>query len=866
MEAGKAILDSLSGKGGSTMLLVGSEGSGKNELVSYATRNLERRGFKFLRGSSFIRTELSRYHIFNQILNDAKQEFRNRDVEELMSSFNSLVQENNSGKTVIVTEGLDNASEESMDFFIFLSRLTAKHNFKLLGTFTTGGGSRSREQGKFLRLVEMEESLNTLHLEKMNVHDFRFYLADAGYNLPDRFVNDLFRLVDGNMNMLKYTLTYYREHGIINEKGEVDDVVYRFFPIPQGMEIHYSRIFSELGEKQVFVAQLLCLLHEETSYQTLSLLSGIDETRMLSILSRLVDDGIAVEHNLKYDISNYRMQEFILKNISNTRKLEIYSVLSGSDLFTSLPLQMQLNIHLEREEFDTIGDILIQKGNSVLSDFSSITAVKEFLEEYLEKTDDSTFRVVAKYTRCRAIELLNGPEDAAACYLDLLADYPDQTPASISLARVMGDQGKYEEALDILNGIGPVEDISDSEIGLLYLAKGTIFRKKREYVRAEETLRLAIDIFRRTGNREKEASAMNVLGTVLIETFRHNDAMSYFRDALDINRSLNLVSYASKNLNNIAIVLLYNGEFESAIKILNELIEASYIAGDVLTRAYATYNLAESYYIVGKMDEVRSNIPSAIKLVAMANRKDLTYKFYRFLSLLYMNDLQISDAHDAIEKAIEAVENEKGEQMYRIAYAMKEYYAELMEGKRNEKLPGLFLERTPEDEEFLPLFKALGATMFTSRGDIANARKIVDESLDRAMVMGERYGILSAYLNKAMVLFYGGYMDELAEFLEKCPEPTTGALKYDSIMDLLMLCARAPGMDRIEFEEKLGELRERPGDYDYIDLIYLYRETILYLTRKRFFGVEEDLTRLMGNIPKNFKYAFHVFAENNSII
>ncbi|AKA49509.1 hypothetical protein IX51_10855 [uncultured archaeon] len=848
---------------GTSYVLVAPEGFGKTETIGYLRDRLQPEGIKFFRGSSYLKTELSRYHLFNEILNDAFDEFRNRNIEELMNGYIELLKGDDSGSTVIIAEGLESVSDESRDFFLYLSRLTKKYNFKLIGSFTTNFVESSRLSRRFLQLLETEEQVKTIHLEKMKVDDFRFFLGINGYNLPDRFVNDLFRVVDGNINTLKYTLQYYEDHGIINGEKEVDDVVYRFFPIPQAVEIHYERILSELTEKQAFVAELLALIEEETTYTRLGRLAGVDDTDMLKVLSKLEKSGVVSEKGLKYDISNYRIRDFILSRMSNTRKLQIYYTMSKSDLFVELPLQMQLYILLQKGEIEYIGRIIEEQGSSIISKFASLRSLIDFLTDFLEKAEKMTYSVTASLTRCEALELLGEAEGASACYEGIISEHPSEIVPKISLARLNTHRGEYSSALELIEKIGASEKVSDTEIGLLYLAKGSVLLKKREYASAYEITDKARNILKTAGDSGKEAEALNILGNVCLETFRHGEAMRFYEESLEINRSLGLLGNAAKNLNNIGILKSYEGEYSEAIGIFNELIENSYLTGDLVTRAYSTYNLAETYYITGRVDEVRSYIPSAIKLVELADRNDLKYRFFRFLSILYLNELEVRSSLEASEKALEAVNRNKDGELYKIAYAMKEFSHELVTGEKSDILPSLFLEELPEDEEFLPIFYSMAAIFFVFRGDFENANNAADICIRRAADMGERYGVLMSIVHKGLVLFYQGDEAGLEKYLESCPPPDTGVRKYDYLIRALEISCMAGRVSRDEF---MGHVKSLSKDErSTINLVRLYKETIVFLSLKRKYGEIPEMKEMLEIIPNNFKYAFNSFAENTSI-
>lgn len=847
-------------RSGSGYVLVSPVGRGKGEILAYLQEKLVPEGVKFFTGSSHLKTELARYHLYNEILNDALNEISTRDVNGLMNGFVILMEENGGGRNVIVVEGLESVSDESRDFFLYLSRLCKQYNCILIGTYSTNFEKEDEGRGPFLDLIESEPLVEPIFIDRLNKNDFSFLLKNKGYNLPERFVDDLFMLVGSNIEMLRYTLKYYENHGIIDENKEVDDVLYRFFPIPQALEIYYEKILSDLEESQAFLVDMIALIQEETTAAKISRLAGIQEHDGNITLGELEKAGVVVEKNGRYDISNYRLRDIIQNRMTHARKLEIFSVLSESDSFAELPIQMQLNILLQGGKLDLVENILHEQGSSVTYGFGSLKALVSFLTEFIEKRPHS---VDAHLARCEALELMGESDSAISCYEDAILEFPDNLMPKMKLSHLTSNSGKYNASLKLLDQIASSVILDDLGRGLLGLEKSYALFKKRDYEQAHKTALEAKNYLKSAGDREKEAEALNILGNICLETFKHDEARKYYEESLNINRSLGRLMQASRNLNNLAILDSYQGNYENTVKIFKELIEKSYLTGDLLTRAYSTYNIAESYYLQGKMEEAKSYIPSAVRLAKLSNRNDLQYRFFRFLSVLNMNELDVNASIEASDKALEAVSDDKEGEFYKVAYAMKEFYTVLKTNVDSDILPSMFLEEFPVDEEYLPIFYSMGAIYFILKGDFKNASKASEICIRRADQMGERFGVLMSRLYGGLVLFFQNEQEKLAELLSSSPEPKTGVGKYDLLINTLKVSTMAEKMSKEDYIRRINNGHDgwRKGE----DLVSLYRDTIAMFTLNRVYGVTPDTKSIQRNIPNGFKHAFNTFLENNLV-
>ena len=119
----------------------------------------------------------------------------------------------------------------------------------------------------------------------------------------------------------------------------------------------------------------------------------------------------------------------------------------------------------------------------------------------------------------------------------------------------------------------------------------------------EETHSIALEAARQLGDPDSEASMLNGIGTLMKQTNRSAEAISYHQSALDLRRPLgNMVDVAS-SLDGLGTAYRDIGRLDDALKCLRESLAIRQGAGDRKGQGWSFNNLGETEHQLGNYAE-----------------------------------------------------------------------------------------------------------------------------------------------------------------------------------------------------------------------------------------------------------------------
>jgi hypothetical protein len=176
--------------------------------------------------------------------------------------------------------------------------------------------------------------------------DVKTLLKEEGYRLEDAFVKDLVRLVNGDLNVLSYTLAYYKEEGFINPDGALNDVKVRFFPIPPSVETHFNNLISELNKNATDILKTLVMVKDRLSLNDLCLLVHEDSKVILDSLAILESKDLITSDQEYFFIQNSFLFPILEKRISSIDKIRVSKLLNETELIKKVSVPSRILINL----------------------------------------------------------------------------------------------------------------------------------------------------------------------------------------------------------------------------------------------------------------------------------------------------------------------------------------------------------------------------------------------------------------------------------------------------------------------------------------------------------------------------------------
>lgn len=748
---------------GESYIIIGNEGRGQREVLDYLEREIVDEGFRIFRSSSFSQNEMLKYQPFNEILNQISNQFKNRDLNDIISELHNYLSKNNDGKTLFFIDGLEFSTEGTRDLFVFVSRLTKKLNFKIIGTYRTREEHLGSSGHNFLDLISYEDHLRMLILQKPSLDDVKFALHQEGYKLPESFIIEVFRLINGNMSTLKYVLRYYEDIGIINKEKEVDEVIYRFIPIPPTVEIYYEKILSDFTEQELEVVQLMVILQEEMTTDFISQLSGLSKEKVLRTLEKLEMHKIVEENNFRYSMINEKFGDFLSKKISRSRKKLISSSILESEAFNELPLRTKLSLMEKSGNYEEIETVISKNWKELPREFNSSHEIVSFLDNISGHIEDPMTRLKSDLILCDSLYLSGNYEQARVCYESKDFSVIDKFEPRINLSNILSAMGRHKPALELTKSLLSNSDLTDRYRAMVLVSQAEDYFRLKNYDESMKLSNEAYNIAREENVPEVVSRSLHNMGNVKAELFEFDAALRMYNEALEINKRLGLWDQVSRSMNNIAIIKSYMGSFEESIHILKEIIDNSYITGNLKSRAFGMYNLIEIYHIAGRNEESFSYMATASKLIRLVGDQNLIYLYNRFLSIYYFENLQFDHALATIDEAISASIQAQNPQWTEIATGLKEMLLSLMNRTEASVPIESLLKDYKVNDEFLPAFYSLASYYFLVKRDSKSADLAVEKALKSAQEVGDYHAIAQSRMASAIVMLCEGRTEELKE-------------------------------------------------------------------------------------------------------
>lgn len=222
-----------------------------------------------------------------------------------------------------------------------------------------------------------------------------------------------------------------------------------------------------------------------------------------------------------------------------------------------------------------------------------------------------------------------------------------------SLSVVKGDPlnvsvSKYESALELFKKAGDKEKEARviNNIGLLYDQAGRFKEALDYYMNA---LKIYKEINFKTGIGE----ATNNIGVIYDILNEHDLSIKYYQESVEIAKELGDVLGVTMSLINVGYVEIRRGNIEKGLKIVNEVIEIKRSIGDSTGIAMAYNNLSEVYFGLNNLPEAVNYVEKAILINASLGKHERLASNYYNLAWIY-DEMKLNQK--AIQAALKAID------------------------------------------------------------------------------------------------------------------------------------------------------------------------------------------------------------------
>lgn len=198
----------------------------------------------------------------------------------------------------------------------------------------------------------------------------------------------------------------------------------------------------------------------------------------------------------------------------------------------------------------------------------------------------------------------------------ILRNRQRQASALNKLAQAEKENGRLPVALKLSRRARRLYGLVGSKAGVAgaLATEGGIYLQKGNALRAHASYKAALKVLRDTNRDSSIATMLEALGVCCRMVDRDRKALTYFGDALAINRRIRNGEGIARNTENIALSLIKAGRLAEARHCLGRSRRAHLASGNRQKLGITLNNLSECWRREGKLDQARAVARQALKV------------------------------------------------------------------------------------------------------------------------------------------------------------------------------------------------------------------------------------------------------------
>ncbi|MEJ5306442.1 MAG: tetratricopeptide repeat protein [Ignavibacteria bacterium] len=290
---------------------------------------------------------------------------------------------------------------------------------------------------------------------------------------------------------------------------------------------------------------------------------------------------------------------------------------------------------------------------------------EDVLNEIINKTINDENKLFEIYLMLAILKYKTGNIEDAYDNFDNAYRYArtDQQKVDVELQEINLElsQGNYTLAMskckNLLNDYSEI--LSTATRAAVYNNFGIANSKAGFYSDAVSYFKEALEIYEAQNNKIKSSQILMNLGNVFNLQNKQEEALRYWKQALELNESIGDLSKKAIILNNIGISFFENINLEEAIKYYKDAQVIFEKINDQFGEALSLYNLAETSFLMSDyelaLDYVNKSIQLSIKLVDVEGQCQGLF----LLGLIYYMLNQKEKLREVSSDLIKIIENHK---------------------------------------------------------------------------------------------------------------------------------------------------------------------------------------------------------------
>ncbi|MEM3512696.1 MAG: tetratricopeptide repeat protein [Thermoplasmata archaeon] len=679
---------------GSTILITGDVGVGKTRLAEKFVEICEDEGFVVLSSLCLGSNEPAYFPVLTVLENYAKkvrehtEEYvplglagfqgleveertpaglakeRTRILEYLLRQFVEIARKQ---PVLFVIDDLHLADSATLAFFHYLARNVQSERIVVVATHVEEHASTDSIFAKTLRNMNIEKLYTLLMLENFGEKETVAVVEHFGFANSTEIGKYIYERTSGNPLFVIEFLEVIKEDRIQN----IETI--KRMGLPATVKNLIELRVSKLDERTRRVLVEIAILGKVCEYEVMKKFVDLSEGELLDAMDELMAQNFIIElgDGEEYKFVSSTVYDVVYGKLTSSRKRlmhqkagKIIEELHASEEKYWGALARHYREAGNREKFIEYG---IKAGRAAARRFANAEAIgllNEVVEAIGNTPEEMNLKGEVYLDLAEVLELEGRYNDALEILerrIEVTLDRPAEIGKNhIKRAEIYICKGDYESALiEIEKGEKKLLEDSNAELeqAMAWSTKGLVYERKGEYRKAIESEVKASNVFERLKAEKENGKAIHRMGTCYWYLGDYEKALELLTVAQAIREKTKDLRGLASTYNNIGVICNDKGDYEKALAYHTKSLELREKIGDVWGIALSYNNIGVIYQDQGDYEEALAYHRKSLKLKEKIGDLWGTAMSYNNIGIIYQH---MGENEKAMEYHLKSLEiNEK---------------------------------------------------------------------------------------------------------------------------------------------------------------------------------------------------------------
>ena len=591
---------------------------------------------------------------------------------------------------IVFIDDLQWADQTSLNFLYYLARNVRRNRILIIGTYRPeeiipSSGTKLHPLEITINNLAAENMVKIIGLKRLSKEDTFIFISRILGDFNKSLGEKVYAESNGNplfiieiLKLLLYENAIYNDGKKWKMRKKAQKIV-----VPRHAYELIKRRLERLDDEEREILDVASVVGEEFDVTILSLVTGMDELKILKKLNRIYR-----KHKLIYEANGkYRFEHSIIREVLYNELLDElrrkYHRLIGDVIYElnkdsieqvknvlahhyyeardkkaveflmevasrarkNYANQEAMNYYrraLEIAEDDETKIGALENIGDILSDAGRFSEAQENYEKALEMTTDSVLKA-RLHRKLAGLHAIRGEYSNSVKMLEEALNFTTSSP--LEKARVYREiggikfmQGNYLEALEYFKkALRLLSNSADMEdIGAVLRDVANVHFMLGDYEHARKYYSKALQIVKNTGNMREIASILSSMGNIYLTTGELDMALKIYQSSLQIMKNVGYKPGMASIINSMGNVYMRKGDLKAALQRYRESLEISEKMGQKGILIEVMNNIGEVLFLLGNIDDALHNYRAALKISREIGDEHLSYYILLNIAKVYI--------------------------------------------------------------------------------------------------------------------------------------------------------------------------------------------------------------------------------------